>query len=732
MRDRITRGRAWIVAHRVGVIVTAATAAFVLTLFAITFAVNSSSDPAPSDTTPDYLTQTEQAALDPTPTSTDTTLNGNLPSEAVPVTDLLARLDTATAGQFTASVVNGYTFVTAVVDMTGINPVILTAKYLPSQGETLLTAYAEAGAPATVTGSASGTLADPVGTRGPVGERAGNSDGSTFFIVLAVIAILGMFMWYLARRTTIARQDDPNLDGPSSSRGRSRDEKDTAVPVPDTRFDDVAGCDEAITELREIALFINEPERFDRLGATMPKGALLVGPPGTGKTLLARALAGECGIPFYAASASEFVEMYVGVGAKRVRDLFEKARKHERAIVFIDEIDAIGGHRGDGAATAHSEDRKTLNQLLTEMDGFHQGGNVFVIGATNLENSLDAALKRSGRFDKKVQVPLPDVAGRRAILDVHARGKTIEPGVDFDHVARRTPGMSGADLAQIVNEACIQGAREGAVLVTQEHFDHAIETVAMGPARTSAVVTDHDRTMTAWHEGGHTVAMLALPDHRDARSVSIVPRGRAGGVTWSDQGDDAYLTRRQAFARLVVAMAGRAAEEMYLDGEFTSGPSGDLEAATDVALAMVTRYGMTGTGLMVKSDRLLSTGSQVTVDTVKAVEDLLGEALDHARQTLAAHSDLLDAVVAELLDKETLRADALQRLKAEYVGGQVTPVPPAPPKDYRPVVVASPVPVTSGPRTPVTRRRSPVFAAAATFLTQRGRGRSERGAAIRA
>lgn len=460
--------------------------------------------------------------------------------------------------------------------------------------------------------------------------------------------------------------------------------------TPSTRFTDVAGCDEAIEDMKELVDFLKNPEKFEKTGAHAPRGALLVGPPGTGKTLLARAVAGEAGVPFYSAAGSDFVEMYVGVGAKRIRELFNKAKQHEEgAIIFIDEIDAVGRARASGVQSAgNTEGENTLNALLVEMDGF-TSSKVIVLGATNRDDMLDAALTRPGRLDRKIQVPLPDRVGRFKILQVHAAGKPFEANVDWDLVARRTPGMSGAELASVVNEACLVAARADRDEVTNKDLDAAIATVAMGKPRTSAIVSPHDRLVTAWHEAGHTVAAMVLPDADDPVSVSIIPRGPAGGVTWMSQGDDIFLTRKRAFARLVVAMGGRAAEELLLDGEFTSGPHGDLTAATQTALAMVTQYGMTDMGLMVRSEGFLSTGAKLTDDTVTEVEKLLADALDVARKTLKSHKELLNLIVEGLLEYDTLTQEDLLTIRA---GKKFTPPAlPGAPKEYKKNKVEVPV-----------------------------------------
>jgi cell division protease FtsH len=437
----------------------------------------------------------------------------------------------------------------------------------------------------------------------------------------------------------------------------------TEVDVPATRFADVAGADGAVEELQEVVDFLRSPERFTRTGATAPKGVLLVGPPGTGKTLLARSLAGEAEVPFFALSGSDFVETFVGVGAGRVRKVFDRAKSKGRAIIFIDEIDAIGKARGSGPSNGASEEREnTLNQLLVEMDGF-TGSGVLVLGATNRSDVLDPALTRPGRFDRTVHVGLPDRMGRTAILEVHTATRTLDDDVDLVSLARRTPGMSGADLEQLVNQASMEAARRSADRITAEHFDTALAITVLGRERRSAVTTDRDRLITAHHEAGHALAAL-LQDHaEDPVSVTIVPRGGAGGVTWMGGNDNAYLTRREAMARLVVSMAGRAAEERLLDGDFTHGAAGDFQSATRLATQMVTEYGMSRLGVAaVNPDRIWGEeGSAVAAE----VRRILDEALDTARALVVAHAPLLDAVVAELMVEETVALADLQRLRRE-------------------------------------------------------------------
>lgn len=467
----------------------------------------------------------------------------------------------------------------------------------------------------------------------------------TFAISTIFLAALGL-LWYRRRSRTKGLVRVSGTSSKSAARGSD---------VPETRFSDVAGCKEAIEDLQEIVDALRYPERFRAVGARTPKGALLVGPPGTGKTLLARAVAGEAGVPFFAAAGSDFVEMYVGVGARRVRDVFERARKAGRAIVFIDEIDAVGRRRSEGAVSGGDQEHEnTLISLLNELDGF-KDTQVVLLAATNRPDVLDPALIRPGRLDRRVQVGLPDVREREEILAVHSRGKPLAEDVSLATLARRTPGMSGAQLEQVCNEAALVAARADRTSINSADFDDAVAYVVMGRARRSAQVTELDRRVTAWHEAGHTVAALRVPFAEAPVAVSIVPRGVAGGVTWTPGSDSQILTRDQLRARLVVALAGRAAEELLLGGEFTAGASGDLEQATQMARAMVDRLGMTGRGLAVRT-QAPSDLSDV------AVEQLLQDALQGATAVLSANRDLLEAIAAALLERDDLGEEDLREL----------------------------------------------------------------------
>jgi cell division protease FtsH len=438
---------------------------------------------------------------------------------------------------------------------------------------------------------------------------------------------------------------------------------DIEVERPTTRFADVAGADEAVDELRDLVSYLTDPEVWRTSGARAPKGALLDGPPGTGKTLLARAVAGEAGVPFFAVSGADFVEMFVGVGAKRVRNLFAKAREAGRAVVFIDEIDAIGRQRsGGGGVPGNEETERTLNQLLVEMDGFDDHTELLVLAATNRADTLDDALVRPGRFDRRVSVNAPDITGREAILAVHARDKQLADDVDLASFAARTQGMTGASLENLLNTAALLAAKDSRTVLRGEDLEEALQRVVLGRARTTAVVSDEDRTITAWHEAGHAIAALAQPAANDPVTVTIVPRGHAGGVTWMSGNDRMFTTRTEAVATLVTAMAGRAAEEMLLGMDnFTTGPSSDLQAATATATAMITTLGM-GTRLAVVDERRHQAGAGPDwVDD--AIEALLVGALKGARALLARERVAFDTLIERLLDQGTVTQSGIDALR---------------------------------------------------------------------
>jgi cell division protease FtsH len=445
--------------------------------------------------------------------------------------------------------------------------------------------------------------------------------------------------------------------------------------MPKTTFGDVAGADEAVEELHEIKDFLQNPARYQALGAKIPKGVLLYGPPGTGKTLLARAVAGEAGVPFYTISGSDFVEMFVGVGASRVRDLFEQAKQNSPCIIFVDEIDAVGRQRGAGLGGGHDEREQTLNQLLVEMDGFDARGGIILIAATNRPDILDPALLRPGRFDRQIPVGAPDLAGRRAILDVHAKGKPFAHDVDFESLAKRTVGMSGADLANVINEAALLTARENGTLINGAALEESVDRVVGGPRRKSKIISEQERKITAYHEGGHALAAWAMPDLEPVYKLTILPRGRTGGHALVVPEDDkGLMTRSEMIGRLVFAMGGRSAEELVFH-EPTTGASSDIDQATKIARAMVTEYGMSARLGAVRygreqGDPFLgrSMGNQadysleVAHEIDEEVRKLIEAAHTEAWEILNTYRDVLDELVFELLEKETLTRRDLERI----------------------------------------------------------------------
>ncbi|MGO1735149.1 MAG: ATP-dependent zinc metalloprotease FtsH [Leucobacter sp.] len=431
-------------------------------------------------------------------------------------------------------------------------------------------------------------------------------------------------------------------------------------------FADVAGADEAVEELHEIKDFLEDASRFEAVGARIPKGVLLYGPPGTGKTLLARAVAGEAGVPFYSISGSDFVEMFVGVGASRVRDLFKEAKANAPAIIFVDEIDAVGQRRGQGMGGGHDEREQTLNQLLVEMDGFESGTNVILIAATNRADMLDPALLRPGRFDRQIGVDAPDMPGRRMILEVHSKGKPLSQNVDLDVVARKTPGFSGADLANVLNEAALLTARSNAQLIDNRALDEAIDRVIAGPQRRTRVMRDRERLITAYHEGGHALVAAAMNHTDPVTKITILPRGRALGYTMVIPLEDKYsITRNELQDQLAYALGGRVAEELVFHDP-TTGAGNDIEKATSTARKMVAEYGMSVSVGPVKlgqaqpgafmgefgQSRDYSEGVAVKIDA--EVRVLMEQAHDEAYDVLVKNRDVLDKLAYELLEKETL------------------------------------------------------------------------------
>jgi cell division protease FtsH len=474
--------------------------------------------------------------------------------------------------------------------------------------------------------------------------------------------------------------------------------------MPKTTFADVAGCEEAIEELGEIKEFLQEPAKFQAVGAKIPKGVLLYGQPGTGKTLLARAVAGEAGVPFYSISGSDFVEMFVGVGASRVRDLFEQAKENAPAIVFIDEIDAVGRHRGAGMGGGHDEREQTLNQLLVEMDGFDVRGGVILIAATNRPDILDPALLRPGRFDRQISVDAPDLNGREQILKVHARGKPMATDVNLRSVARRTPGFTGADLANVLNEAALLTARQSEKLITNANLDEAIDRVIAGPQKRTRLMSEKEKLITAYHEGGHALVAAALPGTDPVHKVTILPRGRALGYTMVLPDEDKYSqTRSEMLDQLAYMLGGRAAEEMVFHDP-TTGAGNDIEKATSLARAMVTQYGMTERlGAIKLGDqngepflgRDMGHTRNYSEDVAAVVDEetkkLLSTAHQEAFDILEENRDVLDSLVLALMERETLDKEAVAQvfepLRRRPVRPAWTGSPDRNPSDIPPVEV---------------------------------------------
>ncbi|MEX1316316.1 MAG: ATP-dependent zinc metalloprotease FtsH3 [Synechococcaceae cyanobacterium] len=478
---------------------------------------------------------------------------------------------------------------------------------------------------------------------------------------------------------------------PAMSFGKSK-ARVQMEPQTQVTFGDVAGIEGAKLELTEVVDFLKNPDRFTAVGAKIPKGVLLVGPPGTGKTLLAKAVAGEAGVPFFSISGSEFVEMFVGVGASRVRDLFEQAKKNAPCIVFIDEIDAVGRQRGAGLGGGNDEREQTLNQLLTEMDGFEGNTGIIIVAATNRPDVLDAALLRPGRFDRQVVVDRPDYSGRLQILQVHARGKTLAKDVDLDKVARRTPGFTGADLANLLNEAAILAARRQLNEISMDEVNDAIERVMAGPEKKDRVMSEKRKRLVAYHEAGHALVGALMPDYDPVQKISIIPRGQAGGLTFftpsEERMESGLYSRAYLQNQMAVALGGRVAEEIvYGDDEVTTGASNDLQQVARVARQMVTRFGMSDRlgpvalgrsqggmflGRDIAAERDFSEDTAATID--EEVGQLVEEAYRRATEVLTANRSVLDELAEMLVEKETVDAEELQELLiqrdvrvAEYV-----------------------------------------------------------------
>ena len=502
---------------------------------------------------------------------------------------------------------------------------------------------------------------DPLTTKIEIVVKGSSGLSSLFGILFNFLPLIffGAILLFMMRQA----QGNSNQ---TFSFGRSRARVATGNG-PTVSFDDVAGVEEAKEELLEVVEFLKFPERFLALGAKIPKGVLLIGPPGTGKTLMARAVSGEAGVPFFSISGSEFVEMFVGVGASRVRDLFDQAKRNSPCIVFVDEIDAVGRHRGAGLGGGHDEREQTLNQILVEMDGFETGTNVIVLAATNRPDILDPALLRPGRFDRQVTLDNPDIRGRKQILEVHSKGKPLSADVDLELVARQTVGFSGADLANLVNESAILAARQNQKEIGPQEFYESIDRVTAGPARKSRRINDREKRMTAYHESGHALVAHMLPEADPVAKVTIVARGHSGGFTKTIPTEDrSLITRNQLEARLAMAMGGRVAEELVF-GEITTGASNDLEQATNIAQTMVTRYGMSkklGPRTFGKREEMVFLGREIseqrdysdrvakTID--EEVRRLIQTAYDTAKRILTEERVRLDHISDYLLEHETI------------------------------------------------------------------------------
>ncbi len=523
---------------------------------------------------------------------------------------------------------------------------------------------------------------DPYGSNPTVVVKGSSGLGSLFSILLNFLPLI----FFGAVLLFIMRQAQGNTNQ-TFSFGRSR-ARMLVGQQPSVSFADVAGADEAKEELEEVVEFLKYPERFLSLGARIPKGVLLVGPPGTGKTLLARAVAGEAGVPFFSISGSEFVEMFVGVGASRVRDLFEQARRNAPCIVFVDEIDAVGRHRGAGLGGGHDEREQTLNQILVEMDGFDTSTNVIVLSSTNRPDILDPALLRPGRFDRRVTLDNPDIKGREAILEVHSKGKPLSEGIDLERVAKLTPGFSGADLNNLVNEAAILAARRQQTEIDFDDFVESIDRVMLGPARKSRVISAREREITAYHEAGHALVGHFLPHADPIAKVTIISRGATGGHTRSLPEEDRHMWSLNQFKdRMAEALGGRVAEETtFGEDEITTGAGNDLEMATNIARTMITRYGMSdklGPRTFGKREELVFLGREISeqrdysdkvAETIDdEVHSLIDSAYDRAKALLVEHNDKLVALAKYLMEHETADAPDLEEILGKPTAAEKQP-----------------------------------------------------------
>lgn len=536
-------------------------------------------------------------------------------------------------------------------------------------------------------------------------EQGDNTGGFILQVLIAVVPTV-LIVWLLWRMMRSVRSGQDQ----AMSFGRSRARVTRDMERPQVTFGDVAGAEEAKEELAEIVEFLKEPEKFIRLGARIPKGVLMIGPPGTGKTLMARAVAGEAGVPFFSISGSEFVEMFVGVGASRVRDLFERAKAESPSIIFVDEIDAVGRHRGAGLGGGHDEREQTLNQILVEMDGFETGTNVIIIAATNRPDILDPALLRPGRFDRKVTMDNPDIGGRLEILRVHAKGKPLASDADLNSIAKITPGFSGADLENLINEAAILTARRNKKTIGMSELQESMERVVMGPERKSRVISQKEKRSIAYHEAGHAVLHHVLEHANPVHKITIIPRGRAGGFVMSLPEDDIFLQSREQFEDMITAtMGGRAAEEIIFN-QLTTGAQGDLRQATGLARSMVTQFGMSdllgprtfgnssGSGSMflgreMFEQRDYSEDAAEQID--REVKRIVETAYDRAKTILSQERAKLDQIANILMEQETIDAASFAELMD---GGSIPPSAPDEPAD-----------VTPDPTGPITPTPSPAL-----------------------
>ena len=558
------------------------------------------------------------------------------------------------AGKITRIVVNDDNSLT-VVSPSGSGPIEKTARKEP---ETTLVSQLLA------LGATPEQLASVAIEVNPPSPWAGILTLATY--ILPMILIGGLF-WFIFRQAQ-GSNNAAMAFGKSKARMFSGEH-------PTVTFEDVAGIDESKEELKEVVELLKEPQKFIQLGARIPKGVLLVGPPGTGKTLLAKAVSGEAGVPFFSISGSEFVEMFVGVGASRVRDLFDQAKRHSPCIVFVDEIDAVGRQRGAGLGGSHDEREQTLNQMLVEMDGFDTDTNVIVVAATNRPDILDPALLRPGRFDRRITLDRPDMRGREAILKVHARGKPFEPEVDLGSIARGTPGFVGADLENLINEGAILAARRNKKAIGHPELEEAIERVIMGPERKSRLISEEEKRIIAYHEAGHAVVINAIPEADPVQKITIVGRGQAGGLTWNRPSEDRMLTsRKKMLAQLTLFLGGRAAEQIVFD-DITSGASNDLENVTKIARTMVTRFGMSselGSMTYGQKEELIFLGREISEQ--RDYSEAVAEQIDHevrklvddsykkALSILKKYRKELDAVANKLLEVETLTREEFEKI----------------------------------------------------------------------